>query len=217
VAVAQMARRVPSNDQSAEEVLRQRPDVVVADAFSDPTTVAMLRRLNMPLIVLPYAGDFAAIRATTLDLGHRIGAITRAERLAQRIDHGLELLAASPLPRRPRVAAWDGSGRLPPRGSLYDAVIEAAGADNVGRAWRGSYRIEGLIATRPDYLLHDDKVARSGARVSALVGHPLVRRLYAGRQIVIPQEQLVCGTPATIDATIALNQALRAALLRQPA
>jgi iron complex transport system substrate-binding protein len=128
------------------------------------------------------------------------------------MDAALAEMRANPAPGAPRVAAWDGSGSLPPRGSLYDAVITAAGARNVGREpalARGGFRMEALLASRPDYLLHDYLVLRTSGRQAQLVGHPLVRKLYADRQITIAQEQFVCGNPATAEAALALNRALR--------
>ena len=217
-AVAAAARRVPANRQSAEEVLRQRPGLVVADAFSDAATKAMLRRLGYPLLEIPHASDFATIRRTVLQLGTAAGAQPRARRIVATMDDTLRRLAASPIPGAPRVAAWDGSGSLPSRGSLYDAAITAAGASNVGREalGQGSFRAEALLAARPDFLLHDAKVLRTAGRQAELVGHPIVRRLYRDRQIVIPQEQFVCGTPATLDAVSRLNRDLRRALAARP-
>ncbi len=217
-AVAAAARKVGVNHQSAEEVLRQRPGLVVADAFSDPATKGMLKRLGVPMIELPYASDFATIRAATLMLGKAADALPRARVLAAKMDAALASLAVSPVPGRPRVAAWDGSGSLPPKGSLYDAAITAAGARNVGReaARRGGFRTEALLASRPDFLLHDDKILKTSGRQADLVGHPLARRLYRNRQITIPQEQFVCGTPATVGAAVQLNRDLRRAASPNP-
>ena len=212
-AVAALARRVPVNRQSAEEVLRQKPDLVLADAFAEPATRIMLRRLGYPLLEAPSPTDFDGIRAATLQVGKAVGAEPRARALVARMDAALAEMRANPAPGAPRVAAWDGSGRLPPKGSLYDAVITAAGARNVGREPlpRGGFRMEALLASRPDYLLHDNLVLATSGRQAELVGHPLVRRLYRDRQIVIAQEQFVCGNPATAEAALSLNRALRAA------
>ena len=212
-AVAAAARRVPVNRQSAEEVLRQRPALILADDFSAPATVQMIERLHLRLVKVPSARDFPTIRAVTLRVGAAVGALPRARVLAARMDAALAEIAATPLPYSPRVAAWDGTGSLPPKGTLYDAVITAAGARNVGRetaAWRGGYHSEALIASRPDLLLHDDLVLCAPGRAAELVGHPIVRKLYRDRQIVIPQEQFVCGTPAAADAALQLHRALRA-------
>jgi len=207
VRTAALAARVPANHQLAEEVIAQAPDIVVADAFSNPVTRAMLTRLHYRVVELARANDLAAIRAETVRIGAAIGAGSRSLALADQIDQALAHLL--PLAKRPSVAAWDGSGRLPAKGSLYDAAVSAAGGHNIGRDWRGGpFGAEALLVARPDYLLHDAHVLRTAGRESELAGHPLVDRLYRHRQIIISQEALVCGTPVTIDAVVELNRKL---------
>jgi iron complex transport system substrate-binding protein len=216
---ARAAMRVAVNHQTAEEVVRQKPDLVVAGAFTAPATVALLERLGIPLLELPQANDFPAIRASTRELGRRLGVAMRAEALLAEMDRALAAAAASPLPGPPRVAAWDGSGNVPGRGTLYDAVLTAAGARNVGRepgVRPGAFHVEALLAAAPDILLHGPATGMR-SRSEQLVGHRLVRRYWAGRQIVVPQDEFVCGSPYTGAAALRLNRAIRALLARKPA
>lgn len=207
------ALHVGINHQTAEEVVRQRPDLVVAGSFSAPATIALLKRLNVPVIEVPSAKDFAAIRSSTRLLGHALGVPARADALVAAMDQALAQAAASPVPGSSRVAAWDGSGNVPGPGTLYDAVVTAAGARNVGREpgrRAGAFHAEALLAAAPDVLLHDaPRGGGGGGRSDELVGHRIVRRFWANRQIVVPQDEFVCGTPYTGEAVLALNAALR--------
>jgi iron complex transport system substrate-binding protein len=216
---ARAAMRVGVNHQTAEEVVRQKPDLVVAGAFTAPATTALLKRLGIPLLQLPQANDFPAIRAGTRQLGARLGVSARAEALLRDMDDALAAAAASPLPGYPRVAAWDGSGNLPGRGTLYDAVVTAAGARNVGREHGmrpGGFHVEALLAAAPDVLLHGPPTGMR-SRSEQLVGHRLVRRYWADRQIVVPQDEFVCGSPYTGEAALRLNRAIRMVLARKSA
>ena len=210
------AAGVPVNHQSAEEVVRLAPGLVVAGSFAPPSTVALVRRLGIPVLALPQADDFAGIRANIRAIGRAIGEQSRAAALISDMNAALARAAATPLPGPPRVAAWDGSGNLPGRGTLYDAVVTAAGARNVGREAglkAGGFHVETLLSRRPDFLLHDAPAPAPG-REARLSGHPLVRRLWGGRQIAVEQQAFVCGTPESARAALALHEQLRARLPR---
>jgi iron complex transport system substrate-binding protein len=216
---ARAAGRVAVNHQTAEEVVRQKPDLVVAGAFTAPATVALIERLGIPFLQLPQANDFGAIRATTRLLGRRLGVPQRAEALLGEMDRALAAAAAAPLPGPPRVAAWDGSGNVPGRGTLYDAVVTAAGARNVGRepgTRPGAFHVEALLAAAPDILLHE-RTTGARSRSEQLVGHRLVRRYWSDRQVIVPQDEFVCGSPYTGEAALRLNQAIRSLLAKRPA
>ena len=59
---------------------------------------------------------------------------------AARMDATLMQLARHPLPQTIRVAGWDGGGAVPGRGSLFDAILTAAGGVNIAATTSGSIR-----------------------------------------------------------------------------
>src|SRR5438876_1155936 len=60
-----LARRLPANHGSAEEVLAARPDLVIAGRYTTSTTRALLRRAHIPLLETDPVQDCAGIRAVT--------------------------------------------------------------------------------------------------------------------------------------------------------
>ena len=202
---AALARQVSVNRQTAEEVLAGKPDIVLVDAFTPATTRAMLERVGQTIVEVPIPNDLPAILTALLTVGERIDASPRAERLAA--DLARTLAQVEPIAPRPRVASWDGSGQLPPAGSLYDAAVTAAGGYNLGRdPLRGPLDPEALLKLAPDLLLHDSHVLAIPGRQADRLGHPAIRRRFTGQHAVIPQEAMVCGTPATIRAVADLNR-----------
>ncbi len=206
-AMAAAAGRVPVNYGSAEEVLRARPDLVVAGAYTTPATRALVRRLGVPMLELGSADSFAAIRTQTRTLAAAVGAQVRGEALVAHLDASLARLAANHGPRV-RVAAWDSAGFAARRGSLYDAVLTAAGADNIGGG-AASPDVETLLALSPALLVRGGPGARDTPRGD--VDHPVIRRRWANRTVIVPPTATMCGTPFTGDAALALRAQLRAA------
>jgi iron complex transport system substrate-binding protein len=214
--LAAQAARVPVNRGSAEEVVRQRPDLVIAGTYTTPATRALIRRVGIPLLELPPANDFAQIRAVTLEVGRAVGALPRAEALVARMDATLAALAAQPLERPVRLLAWDGSGAVPGRGSLFDAIVSAAGAVNVGAAAgkrNGHFDVEALLAARPDLIAVGDATLAEptlGLRTSA----PLLSRLFHEREITYPELLYGCGLPQSAQAAVQMRQAMLRAMGR---
>lgn len=199
--VAALARRVPINRGTAEEVARQKPDLILAGPYTTPATRALLRRLGYRLIEVDDATDFATIRATTRRLAAALGVKPRGEALIARMNATLARLGRAPK-QRVRVAAWDGAGFGARPGSLYAALLEAAGASNVAAGAAGA-NVEALLAARPHVLV------RGGAGGHDLNGdatrHPVVRWTWAGRTVTVASAAYACGTPMSVEAAAKLR------------
>lgn len=216
--MAARARRVGVNHGVVEEVLRQHPDLVVASSFTTPAATGLLKRLGYPLLQLDEAASFADVRRVTRQLAAALDVRARGEALIARMDRQLADLARDPGPPI-RVAAWDGGGFNARAGSLYDAVLRAAGAVNVAAdprvAGHGAPDAELLLATAPALLVQGAPgFRRRGGLGDDVARHPLVRRLWRGRTLVIRPAYYDCGTPFAADAAIALRTELRAAAAR---
>ena len=207
-AMAAAARRVPVNHGSSEEVLRARPDLVLAGTFTTRATVETLRALGAPLVEIAPAESWADIRATTRAVAAAVGATARAETLLARMDATLAELAAHRATRRPLVAFWSGPGLAPGAGTLSDAVVEAAGAENLARKLGivgfGSLDAERLILSAPDLLITAEATPAPSLRSQAAT-HPAIRDRWRGRMLSVPEALTSCGGPFTADAAVELN------------
>lgn len=206
--LARQAAAVQVNHGFGEEVLRDRPDLVVAGTFTSTATRALLKRLGWPMIEVGPADTLDQVRATTRQVARAVGEAGHGEALLARMDRQLAGLARDRSPPLD-VAAWDGSGFGAGPGSLYDTLLTLAGAVNVGAAVRGTPDSERLLATAPALLVRGGE---SGGDLRANVAqHPLVRRFWGGRSVVVPQAAYLCGTPFVGDAALRLQAQLRAA------
>ncbi len=211
--MAKAAAHVPVNYGTAEEVIRDRPDLIVIDSYTTPATKALLERLHYPVLVLSSAESFGDIRTMTRKVAAAIGAKARGEALLAHMDAVLLILAKDKGPRL-RVAAWDGAGFSARNGSLYDAILTAAGARNVvdekGVTTSGTPSVEMLLKTAPALLVRGEPGFERPDRRSDVASHPLIRRFWVGRTVVVPQSSYICGTPLSADAALSLRDQMRA-------
>lgn len=211
--MAGAAMRVPVNHGQAEEVLRQAPDLVVAGSFTTPALRGILKRIGWPMIEVDHASSFDDIRRTVRQVAAAVGEPARGEALIAGMDARLAQ-AAQQAERHPRVAAWDGSGFGAASGTLYDAVLTAAGARNVVREMGGySYGrpdIETLLKLDPDLLVQGAAARTGGSLGDEITNHRIVRERWRGRTLRIPQAYYVCGTPMIGDAVLTLQAEMAA-------
>jgi iron complex transport system substrate-binding protein len=147
-----------------------------------------------------------------------VGEAGRAEALIGGMDAELARLAATRPARPMRVVAWSGGGSVPGRGTLTDAIIGAAGAENVAAKYAdgrySSFGLEELLAIRPDAVMQGSGRQEPPSLRGGNARHPLIDRLFAGRQIDYPDASYTCGLPQSAKAAADLRRAL-AAVSRQ--
>ena len=216
--MAPAAAGVPENHGFAEDVARQRPDLVIAGRFAAPATRALLKKLGYPLLEIDEASSFDDIRRVTREVAHAVGEEARGEALITRMDGQLAELARDRAPPL-RVVAWDGAGFGAGKGSLYDTLLGAAGAVNVADdqpvGGLGRPDVEILLRTAPTLLVKGAGMGEAPGLRRNIERHALVRRYWDGaRTITIRQAAYVCGTPMVAGAALELRDKLRAAAAR---
>ena len=204
------ARALPANHGLAEDILRLRPDLVLAGAWSDPTTLAMLERLGLRVETFGADADMAGIRADLLRMGDLLGRAERARDLAAAFD---ARLAAVPPPDGPppRAALYATDGYSAGRGSLSDAILAAAGLANMaadlGRPDGGFVPLERLVLSRPDMLV-TDRAGPDPARAEEVLRHPALTALRARTPATAHLDaRWSCATPHVADAVANLAAA----------
>lgn len=217
--MAAQAARVGVNHGLAEEVLRQKPDLVIAGTYTTPALRGMLKRLGYPLVEVPDASSIEEVRAITRQVAEAVGEPARGEALIARMDTQLATLAREPGPAIP-VIAWDRSGFAAGEGTLYDVILRTAGAENLARALLAmSYRkpdVEVLLKANPELLVQGTMDAREASLGDDAVRHPLVRRFWGNRTVTIPQAAYICGTPMLGDVAARLRGQLRVVAAARP-
>jgi len=205
---------VRTNHGTAEEVLLQRPDLILASPWTTPVARRLSKQVAASVIEVEDATDFASIRHIVRQIGAAVGEGARAEALIRQMDADLAALAAE-RPKPPlRVVAWSGDGSVPGRGTLTDAIITAAGGINIGAKRPdgrfSSFGVEELLAARPDAIMQGAGNYRAPSLRSARARNPLIDKLFAHRQIDYPDAAYACGLPQSAKVARDLAKAFAA-------
>ncbi|WP_299360995.1 ABC transporter substrate-binding protein [uncultured Paracoccus sp.] len=205
--MADEAAAFPVNHSRAEEVYLLRPDLVLASSFTSPATLAMLRRLDVPVMVQAPATSLAEVRESIVAMGVALGQQDRAAVLARRFDEALGILRMPVDPAAPLAATWQANGYVTGTATLSADVLQAAGFDllarKLGLQFGGSLPLETLLLADPD-LLVTDPPARGSARADDVVRHPALAHARATR-VEVPGRDWVCGLPQVLDVVARLR------------
>jgi iron complex transport system substrate-binding protein len=214
--VARQAEGFPSAQPNAESVLAYRPDLVLAGKLAAAPTVNFLKSKGVPVLQISLLSSFDGIREQTRSVGKALGAEARAEQLIAVMDKILAAEDASDIPatRRPVALSWQPGGFTAGSGTLMDAVLRAAGYDNLatlrGLKGYGFLTLETVAAGRPDLLIADTDLPDPPSLRQALLAHPVLSpaRGGVGARIAAPPALTACAGPFTAEA-VALLRAKR--------
>jgi iron complex transport system substrate-binding protein len=210
------AMRVPINYGTGEEALSEKPDLVLAGTYTTTATRTLLKGLGVAVLEVPPANDFDDIRSVTRQVGRALGEEAKAESLISKMDGTLSRLAAGKSTQVIRVSGWNGGGSVPGKGTLFDAILTAAGGVNIAstlpHSRSGSFDIEELLMARPDVLAYGADSNGTPALRTDADQHPIILKIYQHRRVMYPEVLYSCGVPEMADAAVAFRTHLLAAM-----
>jgi iron complex transport system substrate-binding protein len=148
---------------SAEGVLSQKPDLIVAESGAGPAdAINILKASGLPLVSIPTPPETASIPDKIRAVGDAIGRKDKAEALALKVEATLKVTeeknAANSGPKKKVLFALSlANGRVMAGGaqSSADAIIRLAGGENAVGSVSGYKPLtdEAIIAAAPDVVL----------------------------------------------------------------
>jgi len=209
-ALLPLARRVPVNHGSAEEVLAAHPDLVIAGRFTTGTTRRLLQKAGVTVLEIEPAVDWDGIRRTTREVAAAVQAGPRGEQLIAAMDSELAQLHARAMRPPVRAIGWGGSADdVPGRDTLFNTILETAGATNLGARATGpaSFDIEQVLRARPQVLLRGATYASAPAMRNRIAQHPALRQQHY-RVVAYPEAVYGCAVPRAATLTVELADEL---------
>jgi iron complex transport system substrate-binding protein len=210
--VADLAARVPINHGLAEEIVPLNPDLVVAGIYTARPTVALLKRVNAPLLDLDVPRSLEEVREQYLSVGKALGEPERAERLVAEMDARLAALPPPGPPPLPRALVFNSNGYTVGKRSLMDDIIGRAGMENLARALGitnyGRIALETVLSNPVDVLIVSSYRDGPPAIATEIMNHPVLEKISNQTQIVVmPSRLVVCAGPENLDAVALLQDA----------
>jgi iron complex transport system substrate-binding protein len=209
--VLRKARLARVNHGLAEEVLAQKPDLLLTAPYTSIQTRRLAERAGVRVIEVGVADSFDDIRRITRQVAEAVGEPERGEVLLGRMDATLAQLDRTAPSRKLRAIGWNGDGRIPGEHSLFNTILTAAGGINLAAGpgdFRTSFDLEQILAIepRPDLLLYGQATVTAPGLQTGMVQHPALARAFAHRRIAYPEGVYECGAPQAADEALALRR-----------
>lgn len=214
--MVEAARAYPVNHGGAEEVYLMHPDLVLAGAYSDPATLAMIEALGIPVVRFEPAFSLNDVSRDLRAMGHALHREAQAEALAQAFEVRREALTAPESALRPTAATYDANGFSAGAQSLAGEIITAAGYEHLaarfGLPMGGFVPLEALVMENPDLVI-SGRPYPGASRAEEVLSHPALGAL-TGSHAVLQDRDWICGLPSVLDAVerLGLERARLAAL-----
>lgn len=199
--MAELAAAFPLNHGGAEQIYLMRPDLVLAHPWTDPTALAMLRRLGVEVVQVPGVQRLSDIPERLATFGALLGRQEAAQTLIRQFETDLATLAD--LPPGPRAAFYGANGYSLGEGSLSHEILTRAGFHNIapeiGRSDSGQIALELLVMAAPDLILRS-AVYPGASRSEEILHHPALQSLIAAGTGLDVGSDWACGTPHVLTA-----------------
>ncbi|CAH1680719.1 Iron complex transport system substrate-binding protein [Hyphomicrobiales bacterium] len=210
--MAEAARAVPVNHGLAEEVLADRPDLVIAGTYTTRATVSLLRRVGAPVREFGVPRSIAEMRAQIAEMAALLGEEARGATLIADIDARLAALAAKRPPERHRAIVLRPNGFTVGRGSLVDEILSLAGLDNIAASLGidsyGQIALETVALGGAEMLILNDTPDGPPSLAHEVLRHPLIEKLGERlRLVALPSRLWTCAGPSVLDAIELLARA----------
>lgn len=209
--------RLKINHGLAEEVLMQKPDLVLAGSFSATAATAMLRRLGLTIVTFEPENTFDDMRANIRKMGAAVGEPERAEEVIAEFDTRLAALQAQIPPGELPIFADIGvNNYVAGSDTMYAYVVRAGGYRTLGEALGFSgYRnvsLEQLLRIKPALISTSTPWTNPPSISTMALRHPALLDLVSHTpQITIPERYTTCGAPSVLGAVELLVEARKAA------
>ncbi|MGF1623192.1 MAG: ABC transporter substrate-binding protein [Rhodomicrobiaceae bacterium] len=205
---------------NAEEVLKLKPDLVLAGTFTRRATRELLQRHGLPLALFPPVSDVEEAKAAIRKTAELVGRQARGEALVRQIDAALAAVSHVKV-ARPSVLQIQRRGFVSGPETLIGDLLQRLGAVNaagkleIPRLGRAS--LEAALKAKADALVLFDPYLRPADQGAALLSHPALADAYPPeRRIVVPGRLIVCAGPALPQAIVELAKGLAQLSPRAP-
>ncbi len=215
--VGEAARHPAPSIETAEDILRVRPDLIFVTTYSRAEVVQVLESTGVPVYRLANFDDVNGVMTNLRRIGAAVGEEAAAGRMVAEMQRRLAAVAARRAGRPPlRVLSFSG-GFTAGRGTTFDDIVRHANAINEAAA-RGLEKFprlsqEQVLAWNPDVLVSGVLPGEAEAVRRQLLTGPGVGQTDAARRnriVLIESRLLLAVSPHVVAAVEQLADCLDA-------
>ncbi|MGD8808867.1 MAG: ABC transporter substrate-binding protein [Gammaproteobacteria bacterium] len=203
------AQMYAPNYGTAEEVIRFGPDVVVAGAYTNVYTRALLSRLGFEVLEVDTARSVEDVAVNLMRIGAAIDRVAAARQTVEAMRR--RVAAYSQVPRRTVEAVVIRPGGFTiERDSLARDLLALAGIHDIPSEMQldewGSLSVETVLRADPDVLILAEYKLGTASLANAWLQHPAIAKMSLNRPTArLPVRYWACGTPQSLESIEALS------------
>ena len=206
------ARGVPLIRGSAEEVLKLKPDLVLAGVWTRRATRDRLKAEGLRLEEFATPNNLEAVKAGIRRMADLLGETGRGDAILRDLEAAES--SASSASRGLTALQFQRRGYTSGEGTLISDLLHVVGLGNaaggLGVRSVGPVSLESVLKTRADLLVLLDAAPAANDQGTALLYHPVLLAAYPPEhRIIVPANLTVCGGPAIAIALERLAEAIR--------
>ncbi len=185
--LAVLASRFPANHASAEEIIMQQPDIVLASRrWQSLHRSDLFERFNISVVNVPFPKDWPGMFSSLRQIGELIGRSEQAERIIGQTQQRLDRIHPA-IPDR-RVLYLRGNGGTAATGTYIDALLQGLNAINQATVYGlegwSHVSLESILLAPPDAFLVSQTQRDVSPGRGGLYRHPLLRQSIASRPVL---------------------------------
>ena len=207
--MAESARTYPVNHGLAEELVLQKPDLILTSQFGSPS-ILILKSLGYQVLSVPVALTLEDIRENIQTVADAIGDPNRGREVVRQFDLELNQVSAPFHEPRPKMLIYEANGYTTGKQTLQSDILKTAGftnlADELGISGNQYLPLEALVIHPLDALMTASDYEQNSLAYE-VPNHPALRSAFENvPRVNIPGKIWICGTPFVLDALRLLTE-----------
>lgn len=211
--MVERAQSLIINHGLAEQVIRLKPDLVIAGTYTTRTTVNLLKRLDVRVVEFEPANSLEDVRTNLTRMGKLLGRQPQAVELIRAFNQQLVQASVRASSTRALVGSYGANSYTGGAASLESQIVKTAGFEHLGSKLQlqgtSKLPLESLILADPDIVMSWQRWSEGSDRAVEVLQHPALDRWFGQqRRISVDSRYWICGTPYTVKAIRQLQQAI---------
>jgi len=211
--MAEQAQQYQINHAKAEELLTLKPDLILANEYSDRALIALLEKLGYQVERFPLPFSIEGIQRNIARMAQLLGQEPRGEELINQMNQRLDNIAQQRPATPPKALFYQPNSYTSGSNTLQDTALHLAGwrnlAAEVGIEGYSAIDIEALLLAEPEQLFTSPYAPGSRSLAQHQLSHPALKRVTAGRAMIeVDYKFWICGGPMIADAVEQLHRSL---------